>query len=237
LGLAKELGSEGVRVNAIRPGLIDTDIHASGGEPDRAFVLGPTAPMGRPGTAEEIAAAAIWLISDAASYVTGALLDVSGGRWRRLKAAHAAKSCWRGLTGSKTCTSVSAPIGAGLTPWKAAAYFVAKPANWRFPVRGVSGAALLAKALGLTERTLTQKLGEENTSYNDVIDQLRRSLALEYMKETSISVAQIAWLLGYEGPTSFNNAFARWTGRSAIEARSSNQRSEDGKVSKLGCAP
>ena len=80
LGLAKELGSEGVRVNAIRPGLIDTDIHASGGEPDRAFVLGPTAPMGRPGTAEEIAAAAIWLISDAASYVTGALLDVSGGR-------------------------------------------------------------------------------------------------------------------------------------------------------------
>jgi transcriptional regulator GlxA family with amidase domain len=57
------------------------------------------------------------------------------------------------------------------------------------------------------------------------------------MKETSISVAQIAWLLGYEGPTSFNNAFARWTGRSAIEARSSNQRSEDGKVSKLGCAP
>jgi NAD(P)-dependent dehydrogenase (short-subunit alcohol dehydrogenase family) len=80
VGLAKELGPEGVRVNAIRPGLIDTDIHASGGAPDRAFVLGATAPMGRPGTAEEIAAAAIWLISDAASYVTGALLDVSGGR-------------------------------------------------------------------------------------------------------------------------------------------------------------
>jgi NAD(P)-dependent dehydrogenase (short-subunit alcohol dehydrogenase family) len=80
LGLSKELGSEGVRVNAIRPGLIDTDIHASGGAPDRAFVLGATAPMGRPGTAEEIAAAAVWLISDAASYVTGALLDVSGGR-------------------------------------------------------------------------------------------------------------------------------------------------------------
>ncbi|HEY1864040.1 MAG TPA: SDR family oxidoreductase [Roseiarcus sp.] len=80
LGLAKELGPEGVRVNAIRPGLIDTDIHASSGEPDRAFVLGATAPMGRPGTAEEIAEAAIWLISDAASYVTGALLDVSGGR-------------------------------------------------------------------------------------------------------------------------------------------------------------
>ena len=80
LGLAKELGPEGVRVNAIRPGLIATDIHASSGEPDRAFVLGATAPMGRPGTAEEIAESAIWLISDAASYVTGALLDVSGGR-------------------------------------------------------------------------------------------------------------------------------------------------------------
>jgi NAD(P)-dependent dehydrogenase (short-subunit alcohol dehydrogenase family) len=80
LGLAKELGPEGVRVNAIRPGLIDTDIHASGGEPDRAFVLGATAPLGRPGSAEEIAEAAVWLISDAASYVTGALLDVAGGR-------------------------------------------------------------------------------------------------------------------------------------------------------------
>ncbi len=80
LGLAKELGPEGVRVNAIRPGLIDTDIHASGGDPDLAFVLGATAPMGRPGTAEEIAEAAVWLISDAASYVTGALLDVAGGR-------------------------------------------------------------------------------------------------------------------------------------------------------------
>jgi NAD(P)-dependent dehydrogenase (short-subunit alcohol dehydrogenase family) len=80
LGLSKELGPEGVRVNAIRPGLIDTDIHASGGEPDRARILGATAPMGRPGTAEEIAEAAVWLISDAASYVTGALLDVAGGR-------------------------------------------------------------------------------------------------------------------------------------------------------------
>jgi NAD(P)-dependent dehydrogenase (short-subunit alcohol dehydrogenase family) len=80
LGLSKELGPEGVRVNAIRPGLIDTEIHASGGEPDRARVLGATAPLGRPGTAEEIAEAAIWLISDAASYVTGALLDVAGGR-------------------------------------------------------------------------------------------------------------------------------------------------------------
>jgi NAD(P)-dependent dehydrogenase (short-subunit alcohol dehydrogenase family) len=80
LGLSKELGPEGVRVNAIRPGLIDTEIHVSGGEPDRAFVLGATAPLGRPGTAAEIAEAAVWLISDAASYVTGALLDVAGGR-------------------------------------------------------------------------------------------------------------------------------------------------------------
>jgi NAD(P)-dependent dehydrogenase (short-subunit alcohol dehydrogenase family) len=80
LGLAKELGPEGVRVNAIRPGLVDTEIHASGGDPDRARILGTTAPLGRPGSAEEIAEAAIWLISDAASYVTGALLDVSGGR-------------------------------------------------------------------------------------------------------------------------------------------------------------
>jgi AraC-like DNA-binding protein len=94
----------------------------------------------------------------------------------------------------------------------------------------------VAKALGLTERTLAQKLAEENTSYNDVVDRLRRSLALEYIKEASISIAQIAWLLGYEGPTSFNHAFARWTGKSASEARSRNQRS-DGRMSKLGCAP
>ena len=80
VGLSKELGPEGVRVNAIRPGFVDTDIHASGGEPDRAFVLGATAPLGRPGAAAEIAEAAIWLISDAASYVTGALLDVAGGQ-------------------------------------------------------------------------------------------------------------------------------------------------------------
>ena len=80
LGLAKELGPEGVRVDAIRPGLVDTEIHASGGEPDRARILGATAPLRRPGPAEEIAAAAIWLISTAASYVTGPLLDVSGGR-------------------------------------------------------------------------------------------------------------------------------------------------------------
>ena len=77
----------------------------------------------------------------------------------------------------------------------------------------------VAAALGLSPRTLSQRLTEENTSYDEVVDRLRRSLALQYIKEPSISIAQIAWLLGYEGPTSFNYAFARWTGRSATEAR------------------
>jgi NAD(P)-dependent dehydrogenase (short-subunit alcohol dehydrogenase family) len=80
LGLSKELGAEGVRVNAVRPGLIETDIHASGGEPDRAQRLGATAPLGRPGLPEEIGEAIVWLLSDAASYTTGAILDVAGGR-------------------------------------------------------------------------------------------------------------------------------------------------------------
>jgi NAD(P)-dependent dehydrogenase (short-subunit alcohol dehydrogenase family) len=80
LGLSKELGPEGVRVNAIRPGLIETEIHASGGEPDRARTLGRSTPLGRPGTPEEVAEAAVWLMSDAAAYVTGAILDVAGGR-------------------------------------------------------------------------------------------------------------------------------------------------------------
>jgi NAD(P)-dependent dehydrogenase (short-subunit alcohol dehydrogenase family) len=80
LGLAKELGPEGVRVNAIRPGLIETDIHIESGEPDRARTLGRSTPLGRPGTADEVAEAALWLMSDAASYVTGAILDVAGGR-------------------------------------------------------------------------------------------------------------------------------------------------------------
>jgi len=80
IGLAKELGGQGVRVNAVRPGLIETEIHASGGEPDRARRLGSTTPLGRPGRPEEIAQAITWLLSDAASYTTGAILDVTGGR-------------------------------------------------------------------------------------------------------------------------------------------------------------
>jgi NAD(P)-dependent dehydrogenase (short-subunit alcohol dehydrogenase family) len=80
VGLSKELGPEGVRVNAVRPGLIDTEIHASGGNPDRAARLGVTTPLGRAGTAQETAEAIVWLLSDAASYVNGAIIDVSGGR-------------------------------------------------------------------------------------------------------------------------------------------------------------
>jgi NAD(P)-dependent dehydrogenase (short-subunit alcohol dehydrogenase family) len=79
-GLAKELGPEGIRVNAVRPGLIDTEIHAAAGKPDRAATMGVHTPLGRAGTADEVAEAIVWLISDAASYVHGAILDVSGGR-------------------------------------------------------------------------------------------------------------------------------------------------------------
>jgi NAD(P)-dependent dehydrogenase (short-subunit alcohol dehydrogenase family) len=80
IGLAREVALEGVRVNAVRPGIIDTDIHASGGQPDRAHVSAALIPMQRPGTAAEIAAAIVWLLSDEAAYTTGAILDVSGGR-------------------------------------------------------------------------------------------------------------------------------------------------------------
>jgi NAD(P)-dependent dehydrogenase (short-subunit alcohol dehydrogenase family) len=80
IGLGHEVAGEGIRVAAIRPGLIDTEIHASGGEPDRAHRLAPMVPMKRVGTADEIANAIVWLMSDDASYVTSAILDVSGGR-------------------------------------------------------------------------------------------------------------------------------------------------------------
>ena len=80
VGLAKEVADEGIRVNAVRPGLIETDIHASGGMPERAAALAPTVPMKRTGSADEVAAAIVWLLSPEASYTTGALLDVAGGR-------------------------------------------------------------------------------------------------------------------------------------------------------------
>jgi NAD(P)-dependent dehydrogenase (short-subunit alcohol dehydrogenase family) len=80
LGLAREVADEGVRVNAVRPGVVETEIHASGGEPDRARLVSSQIPMKRAGRAEEIAAAVVWFLSDAASYTTGAVLDVSGGR-------------------------------------------------------------------------------------------------------------------------------------------------------------
>ncbi|MCF6752427.1 SDR family oxidoreductase [Pseudomonas stutzeri] len=80
LGLAKEVGGEGIRVNAVRPGVIYTDIHASGGEPDRIERVKTSVPLGRGGAAREVAEAILWLASDGASYTSGALLDVSGGR-------------------------------------------------------------------------------------------------------------------------------------------------------------
>ena len=80
LGLARELATEGVRVNAVRPGIIDTDIHASGGHEERVRQQADQLPMRRTGTAEEVAHAIVWLLGDEASYTTGALLDVTGGR-------------------------------------------------------------------------------------------------------------------------------------------------------------
>jgi len=80
----------------------------------------------------------------------------------------------------------------------------------------------VAKAVGLSTRTLSRRLADEGTTYEEVVDQLRRSLALQYIKEPSMSVSQIAWLLGYEGSTSFNHAFRRWTGRSPSAARDQN---------------
>jgi len=80
LGLAKEVAAEGIRVNAVRPGLIDTEIHASGGLPNRAHELAHLVPMQRPGTAEEVARAIVWLMSEQSSYTTGSVIDVTGGR-------------------------------------------------------------------------------------------------------------------------------------------------------------
>jgi NAD(P)-dependent dehydrogenase (short-subunit alcohol dehydrogenase family) len=80
IGLSKELGPDGVRVNAVRPGIVETEIHGSGGQPDRAQRLGSQVPLGRPGRPEEVGEAIVWLLTDAASYTTGAILDVSGGR-------------------------------------------------------------------------------------------------------------------------------------------------------------
>jgi NAD(P)-dependent dehydrogenase (short-subunit alcohol dehydrogenase family) len=80
IGLAKEVGAEGIRVNAVRPGLIETDIHASGGLPDRVQQLAHQVPMQRGGSAEEVARAILWLLSPEASYTTMSLVDVSGGR-------------------------------------------------------------------------------------------------------------------------------------------------------------
>ncbi|MCG6205696.1 SDR family oxidoreductase [Rhodopseudomonas sp. HC1] len=80
IGLGHEVAGEGIRVAAIRPGLIDTEIHASGGDPDRAHRLSVNVPMRRVGRADEIANAVVWLLSDEASYVTSAIFDISGGR-------------------------------------------------------------------------------------------------------------------------------------------------------------
>lgn len=80
LGLAMEVAGEGVRVNAVRPGIIDTEIHASAGDPDRIARIGASLPMGRAGTAEEVANSVLWLLSPQASYVTGASISIGGGR-------------------------------------------------------------------------------------------------------------------------------------------------------------
>ena len=80
IGLAKEVAAEGIRVNAVRPGIIDTDIHASGGTPDRVQQMAPQVPMQRAGSADEVAEAVVWLLSDAARYTTGSFVEVTGGR-------------------------------------------------------------------------------------------------------------------------------------------------------------
>jgi AraC-like DNA-binding protein len=88
---------------------------------------------------------------------------------------------------------------------------------------GTAKKHLVAKALALGDRTLSRRLADEGTTYEEVVDQLRRSLAIQYVKEPGMSLSQIAWLLGYEGSASFNHAFRRWTGRSPSAARSQRQ--------------
>lgn len=80
IGLAREVAAEGIRVNVVRPGIIDTEIHASGNQPDRVAQLGPMVPIGRAGQPEEVAAAVVWLLGPGAAYCTGSILDVTGGR-------------------------------------------------------------------------------------------------------------------------------------------------------------
>jgi NAD(P)-dependent dehydrogenase (short-subunit alcohol dehydrogenase family) len=80
IGLAKEVAAEGIRCSAVRPGIVDTEIHAAGGEPDRIARVAPSIPLERAGRPEEVAQAILWLLSDKASYATGAILDVAGGR-------------------------------------------------------------------------------------------------------------------------------------------------------------
>lgn len=80
VGLALEVANEGIRVNGVRPGVIDTEIHASGGEPDRAANMASQIPMERPGTADEVAKAVLWLLSEEAAYTTGSVVSVTGGR-------------------------------------------------------------------------------------------------------------------------------------------------------------
>ena len=80
LGLAREVAAEGIRVNAVRPGIIETEIHASGGQPDRARAMAPLVPMQRAGSADEVAGTIVWLLMQDASYTTGAIVDVAGGR-------------------------------------------------------------------------------------------------------------------------------------------------------------
>ena len=80
IGLAREVAEEGIRVNGVAPGLIETDLHAASGAPDRPSRMAPTIPMRRPGTAEEVAEGVVWLLSEAASYVTGSILEIGGGR-------------------------------------------------------------------------------------------------------------------------------------------------------------